>query len=110
MQVPPDVQEFIDKFCADPVSHDLAKVVSNYSDRFLNSGVKKQEMERYWRQTTDRFTSARGVVTDFVAEGDRVYLTGFAITNLGTAQITEISIVKENGQWKWCGNQRDIAP
>jgi hypothetical protein len=110
VKVPSHVQEFIDKMWADQVSHDLAKVMSNYSDRFLNSGVKKQEMERYWRQVTDRFTSVRGIVTDFVAEGDRVYLTGFAITNLGTGQITETSIINENGEWKWYGNQRDPLP
>jgi hypothetical protein len=43
VKVPPDVQEFLDKHNNDLVSHDLAKVMTHYSDRYLNSGKKKRE-------------------------------------------------------------------
>jgi hypothetical protein len=49
-------------------------------------------------------------ITDFVPAGDRVYLTGFVINNFGKFAIGGISIIKENGEWKYYGNQRDVSP
>jgi len=47
IKVPPDVREFLDKNNNDLVSHDIAKVMAHYSDRYLNSGRKKGEVERF---------------------------------------------------------------
>jgi hypothetical protein len=111
VKVPPDVQEFLDKVDNDIVSHDVAKVMANYSDKYLNSGTRKGEMERGWRQTIGLVTSIKGTITDFIPAGDRAYLTGFTISNsFGKWPITDTSIIKENGEWKWYGNQRDVAP
>ena len=110
VKVPPDVQEFLDKHSNDVVSHDVAKVMAHYSDRYLNSGQKKGEVERFWRYGIGGVTSVNGTVTDFVAEGDRAYLAGFVSGNFGTVQILETSIIKENGEWKWYGNQREVVP
>ena len=41
---------------------------------------------------------------------DRAYLTGFIISNGATFPMTDTSIIKENGEWKWYGNQRDPIP
>jgi hypothetical protein len=81
-----------------------------YSEGYLDSGERKGERERFWRQWIGGFTSSRTVITDFVPAGDRAYLTGFVITPIGTLSISETSIIKENGRWKWYGNQRDVAP
>jgi hypothetical protein len=110
VKVPPDVREFLDKHCSANVSHDFAKVWSNFSDGYLNSGVRKGEVERYLRRIIDRITSFEIVITDFIPAGDIAYLAGFVIINGGTFSITETSIIKENGDWKWYGNQRDPAP
>ena len=112
VEVPPDVRVFLDKVDNDIVSQDVAKVMSHYSDRFLNSGVRKGEVERYWRQFIHYWISARRVVTGFFPEGDRAYLAGFAITNVGTFPITwpiSDAIIREDGEWKFCGNQRDVV-
>jgi hypothetical protein len=110
VKVPPDVQEFLDRQCSRMVAHDFAKVMANYSDRYLNSGRTKGERERFYRQVFGSITSFEMVITDFVAAGEKAYLTGFVITNLGTIPITDTSIIKENGEWKWYGNQRDVSP
>jgi hypothetical protein len=110
VKVPPDVQELSDKMDNDLVSHDVAKVMSHYSDRYLNSGRRKGEVERGWRQGIGSLMSIKGTITEFVPAGDRGYLTGFVITNSGTWPITDTSIIKENGEWKWYGNQRDVSP
>jgi hypothetical protein len=110
VQVPPDVREFSDRMDNDIVSHDLAKVMAHYSDRYLHSGARKGQREQSWKQLIGSITSARAIITDFVPEGDRVYFTGLMTTNIGTFPITETSIIKENDQWKWYGNQREVVP
>jgi hypothetical protein len=118
VKVPPDAQEFLDRHCNDLISHDLAKFMTHYSDRYLNSGTRKGEMERFWRQMIGHWISAKWTITDFVPAGDRAYLTGFVIakfaktwvTETATNPITDTSIIKENGEWKWYGNQRDVSP
>jgi hypothetical protein len=110
VQVPPDVQDFLGKWCSDIVSHDVTKVMTHFSDKYLNSGNKKSEIERVWRQWVGSITSFEVVVTDFIPAGDRAYLTGFGNSNLSKAQLLGTSIIKENGEWKWYGNQRDVAP
>ena len=110
VKVPPDVQEFFDRHCNDLVSHDLTKFMTHYSDRYLNSGVRKGEMERFWKQYIGLVTSAEVGITEFVPAGDKVYLAGFGATNFGKGMLLETSIIKESGEWKWYGNQRDISP
>jgi hypothetical protein len=109
VEAPPDVQEFLERTDNDMVSHDVAKVISHHSDRYLNSGWRKGEIERMWRQFIGGWMSLKTTITDFVSAGDRAYLTGFGITNFGTVPFT-MSIIKENGEWKWYGNQRDVTP
>jgi len=111
VRVPPDVQEFIDNFDNDYVSHDLAKVITHYSDRYLNSGWTKGQVEQNERQWINGATSHKTHITDFLAADDRAYVAGFVVVNGGpTGPIVQTSIIKENGQWRWYGNQRDAAP
>jgi hypothetical protein len=110
VKVPPDVKEFFGKLDNDIVSHDVAKVMTHYSDRFLNSGTRKGEIERFWRQYVGSITSQKVSITELAPAGYRAYLTGFVIFNFGTYPITETSIIKENGEWKWYGNQRNVSP
>jgi hypothetical protein len=107
VKVPPDVQEFLDSFSSAWVSHDLAKVMTHYSDRYLNSGTRKGEVERVIRPLIGPITSFEVGITDFVAEGDKAYLAGFVVSSWGKGVLTGTSIIKENGEWKFYGNQRD---
>jgi hypothetical protein len=110
IKLPPDVQGLLDRHCSACVAHDLAKVMVNYSDRYLNSGDKKGEAERHWKQLIGSITACEIGITDLVAVGDKPYLTGFVTTNFGKMPLRETSIIKENGEWKWYGNQRDVVP
>jgi hypothetical protein len=49
-------------------------------------------------------------VTEFVPTGDRAYLAGFQNVNGAKHMLIETSIINENGEWKWYGNQRDVSP
>jgi hypothetical protein len=116
IKVPPDVQEFLDGWCNDLVAHDLAKVMSRYSDRYRDSGFKKRDIEEFFSQVIAGTTSQEVGVTDFVPEGNKTHLAGFTIVNktirfpLGGSSGGTAAIIKENGEWKWYGNQRDPAP
>jgi hypothetical protein len=116
VKLPPDIQAFLDRHNNDLISHDVAKAMANYSDKYLDSGIRKGERERIIRQGItpqgiDSLMSYKMTITDFVPAGDRAYLTGFVIiNNLFTNAITDTTIIKESGEWKWYGNQRDPAP
>jgi len=110
VRVPPDVQEFLTRWSSDLVSHDMGKVMAHYSEKYLNSGVRKGEAERTRRLFIDSVTSSEVVITEFLPVGDIAYLTGFSTSNLGRFPIGGTSIIKENGEWKWYGNQRDVGP
>jgi hypothetical protein len=108
--VPPDVQELLDRTSSAYVAHDFAQAMTNYSDSYLNSGRTKREREQFYREVFSSITSFEFTITDFIPAGEKAYLTGFVTTNLGTVPIIDTSIIKENGEWKWYGNQRDVAP
>ena len=110
VKVSTDIQEFIDRWRNDIVSHDVAKVMNHYSDRFLDSGNKKGAIERFWKRYIGFTTSYEVGITELVLAGDKVYLTGFSIVNGTKWPLGGTSIIKENGEWKWYGNQRDPAP
>jgi hypothetical protein len=114
VKVPPDVQEFLDSHRNAILSHDLEKVMTHYSDRFLNSGMRKGGMELFLREIAmPRFnliTSYEHIITDFIPAGDRAHVAGFAVRNRIKFPFIPTSIIKENGEWKWFGNQRDVSP
>jgi hypothetical protein len=110
VKVPLDVREFLDEHCRASVAHDITQIMAGYSDKYLNSGMRKAEMERFHRQTMGPITSCEISITDFVPEGDRVYLAGYKSLWFGKAPLFETSIIKENSEWKWYGNQRDPTP
>jgi len=110
VKLTPDVKEFFHSLSNAWISHDLAGLTSHYSDRYLNSGVRKGEMERFLKQRIGFATSAEYRITDFIPAGDRAYLAGFSIMNGVRFPLIPTSIIKENGEWKWFGNQRDVSP
>jgi hypothetical protein len=107
VEVPPDVQEFLDQWCSDMVSHDVENVMSHYSDKFLNSGETKIAFEKFLLSYIDTIISFKVAITDFVPAGDRAYLAGYTSQNSALYMLRVTSIIKENGVWKWYGNQRN---
>jgi hypothetical protein len=110
VKVPPDVKEFLNRYSSDVVSHDVVKVMTHFSDSYLNSGLRKGEVERGWRQIIGRITSFEVGITEFVTEGDKVHLTGFVPGIMSGKFPLSGTIIKENGEWKWYGNQRNASP
>jgi hypothetical protein len=112
--VPPDIREFLDMYRTDFMSRDVTSVMGHFSDRFLNSGRKKGWLEEQIRRLPPASPglTLEPVVTVYEPREDRVYVDGFMIakskddpngrkTLLGYQQI-----IKEQGRWKWYGNQK----
>jgi hypothetical protein len=111
VEVPVDARTFLDGGSKAWMSHDCARIMGNWSDRYLQSGVRKGEMERVWRPMMNFVTTHEMTVTQFVREGDKIHLAGFAVVNgVFKVPIGAATIIKENGEWKWYGNQREVAP
>jgi len=110
VKLPPDVQKFLDKWCTDLMSRDVTKIVAYYSDRYLESGWKKGQWVQFVRDAIGPITSVRVGITDFQAAGDRAYLAGYIYINSEKTWLHETSLIKQNGGWRWYGNQRDAAP
>jgi len=117
VKVPPDIRAFLDKFCSDIVSYDVEKIMTNYSDQYLLFGMKKANIEKFFRNypgspTQRGVKSYEATVTIFEAQGDKAYVDGFFTSKTSDdAKAVEASmfngwIIKENGQWKWYGNQK----
>jgi hypothetical protein len=112
--VPPDVRAFLDMFYTDLASRDVTSIMAHYSDRFLNSGVQKAYMEQYIVTHPEDLPRPGAIiestVTTFEARGDRAYVDGFCKAkddpNAPKAPMSLQQIIKEQGRWKWFGNQK----
>jgi hypothetical protein len=116
VRLPPDVQAFLDQHCRAVEVGDVGKIMANYSDGYLNNGTKKAAEEQWYRYSP--FSPLVGgvasndiTVTLFEPQGDRAYLAGFVAYTLkagppGTIPWAIQQIIKEQGQWKWFGNQK----
>lgn len=107
IKVVPDIQEFLDKWSNDIISHDVEEIMGHYSDKYLDSGETKIAVEKKWKSQIDTIESFEVAVTDFVPEGNRVYLAGYTSINRGLDMLRGTCIIKENDNWKWYGNQRN---
>jgi hypothetical protein len=115
--VPPDVKAFFDMWCADVKGHDVKTLMSHFSDRFLHAGYGRAGMDQFF-QDNPASPAKRDVflceptVTLFEPWGDRAYVDGFFVEqSKGESTTLKIpftwqQIIKEQGQWKWFGNQK----
>lgn len=119
VQVPDDVLAFLDQFASDTVSHDLGKILGHFSDKYRNKGFPKAMVGMWYQSFPDSpmnykggITSMSTTVTVFEPQGDKAYIDGFFPTKfkddptLVTPAMGNEQIIKENGQWKWYGNQK----
>ena len=117
VKVPSDVQEFLNRFCGDLVSGNMERIIPNYSEQFLHQSMNKAFLEQWFRNDPISpiqlgVTSSEPTVTIFEAQGDKAYVDGFYTSKMRNAAnavripMNNQQIIKENGQWKWYGNQK----
>jgi hypothetical protein len=76
------------------------------SDRFLDYGVTKQMALRFLSGISSYTAEAKIIITRFEPEGDEVKMDVLLKDKYFEAPfMTGSKLIKENGHWKWYGNQ-----
>lgn len=106
VDVPPDVKAFIADYNQARYNKNVMKMADFISDRFLHEGVTKQIAVRFLSGSLSYLSEAELLITKFKADKkganvnvwfkDKYFESPFMIGS---------RLVKENGDWKWYGNQ-----
>jgi len=114
--VSPEIRDFLDTYACDLAGHDLQKIMSHYSDRYLLDGRGKEDTRRFWQFNFTRapykdLREARFFITSYELRSDIAEINGYVKSNtgidpLGTDPDEPLLIIFEDRQWKWYGNQK----
>ena len=110
VKMPPDVEQFLTDWGSAVGSRNVDKVMTHFSDQYLQYGRNKQGMAQGWTYVftvlAPNITFSKVSVTGFTLDGDKAYVTGFSTDDNGKHPMASPEVmIKENGQWKWYGNQ-----
>ena len=76
------------------------------SDRFLHDGVTKQMALSFLSETSSYTSEAKIIITKFEPEDDEAKIDVWLKDKYFEAPfMTGSKLIKENGHWKWYGNQ-----
>lgn len=105
--LPADIQEVLNQLCKDMVSHDVEKVMLHYSNQFLHNGRRKADVEAFYKSAILGITSFQINITRFESQKNNAYMAGYALVNeTMRVPLPGMSLIKEDGQWKYYGNQK----
>ncbi len=106
VELPPDVKAFITNYNQVLSDTNMMKIANFFSDRYLHDGFTKQMVLKWLTRTLSYTSGAKIIITKFEPEGDEVKIDGLLKDKYFEAPfITGSMLIKENGQWKWYGNQ-----
>jgi ketosteroid isomerase-like protein len=105
---PADVQKFLDDFGAAAEGKDVDAILSFYSDKFLLNGRGKDSLRQVWQRAMKASPKRtfKVVLKKFEQKGNIGYVAGSILTNGHTMSLRSNMIIKENGAWRWYGNQQ----
>ena len=107
--LPPELKAFLEQYARDMEGGRPEKILTHFSDDFLNSGRTKSSLAGHYRMVCRAVKKYRIRVDQCRIKGDRAWLLGKAETNLGPFPLVTKALVKENGRWKWFGNQKKTS-
>ncbi|MGB5750607.1 MAG: serine hydrolase [Desulfobacterales bacterium] len=106
VELPTDVKAFMTDYDQARLNKDLVKMADLISDRFLHHGVTKQMALRFLKGTLSYTSEAKTIITKLEPEGDEAKIDVWLKDKYFEAPfMTGSRLIKENGQWKWYGNQ-----
>ena len=106
VELPTDVKAFITDYDQARRDKDLVTMADLISDRFLYDGVTKQMVLRFLSGISSYTAEAKIIITKFEPEGEKVKMDVVLKDKYFEAPfMTGSKLIKENGQWKWFGNQ-----
>ncbi|HOW56464.1 MAG TPA: hypothetical protein PKZ12_00565 [Smithellaceae bacterium] len=110
VQVPADVQAFFDKFAKDIATQKMDVIGANYSDKFMQNGFNKEGFLYVLSGSISMVTKYSVKLTKYEVDKNNpniAHIEGSADLGFMTADFVPGSMmIKENGEWKWYGNQK----
>ncbi len=106
VELPTDVKAFITDYDQARFNKDVVKMADLISDRFLYNGVTKQMAVEFLSRNLPYMSEAKIIITKFESEGNEVKIDVWLKDKyFETTFMTGSKLIKENGHWKWFGNQ-----
>ena len=106
VELPTDVKAFLTDYNQARFNKDVVTMADLISDRFLHNGVTKQMALRFLSGTSPYASEAKIIFTKFEPEGDKAKIDVVLKDKYFEAPfMIGSNLIKENGQWKWYGNQ-----
>jgi len=104
--LPRNVKTFITDYNKASFNKDGVTMADLISDRFLHDGVTKQMALGFLKATLSYTSEAKIIITRFEPAGDKAEIDVWLQDKYFEAPfMTGSRLIKENGQWKWYGNQ-----
>jgi hypothetical protein len=105
-KLPADVKAFIADYDQACFNKNLETMADLISDQFLYNGITKQMALEFLSGNLPYMSEAKIIITKFEPEGDEVEIDALLKDKYFEAPfLTGSKLVKEDGQWKWYGNQ-----
>jgi len=105
VELPTDIKAFITDFNQALFDLDRIKIADFFSDRFLTNGSTKQMFLNFLWGIISYVREAKIVLTKLESEGDIAKIEGIIKDKYFEVPMIANMLIKENGQWKWYGNQ-----
>jgi len=106
VDLPPDVKAFITDYNQASYNKDRQKMSELISDRFLHEGVTKQMAVSFLVGAQSYISEAKIIITRFEPMGEKVEVDVWLKDKYFESLFMKGSrLIKENGSWKWYGNQ-----
>ena len=106
VELPPDVKTFISDYNQARYHKDIEKMSELISNRFLHEGFTKQMAVRFLTGTKSYTSEAKIIITRLeLIEEKAVVDVWLKDKYFESLFMKGSSLIKENGNWKWYGNQ-----
>jgi len=106
VDLPPDVKTFISDYNQARYNKDIEKMSELISDRFLHEGVTKQMAVSFLTGAKSYTSEAKIIITRFELVEEKAEVDVWLKDKYFESLFMKDSrLIKENGHWKWYGNQ-----
>ena len=106
VKLPADVKAFMADYGQAQLNKNLKAMADLISDQFLYNGVNKLMALEFLAGNLPYMSEAKIIVTRFEPEGDKAKIDVLLKDKYFEAPfMTDSKLIKENGHWKWYGNQ-----
>jgi CubicO group peptidase (beta-lactamase class C family) len=106
VKLPADVRAFIADYDQARFNKNLDTMADLISDQFLYNGVTKQMALEFLSGNAPYMSEAKIIITRFEPEGDEAKIDVLLKDKYFEVPfMTGTKLIKENGHWKWYGNQ-----